>query len=389
MRLQSFRPNCEAMEDRIVPSTVLPDYRSAAPAILAEKFVSAPSFTATTVSPTQINLSWANVSGATKYLIEELVKGRWRQIAVLNNKCTARAIIHLTPNTTSTFDVVVVKGHTQIPMTLKSTRTMVVPIIPPAPWVDHPTAVGTYTAVQGTLFGPNGPAYTDVQQGDEGDCWLMASFAEVAARDPQDIRNMFTYVGTYMENGSQVQLYDVYFYTNAGHRKDVVVDTELPLGGEQYAYPVNGVLWVALAEKAYVEANAMGYVTCSDSSQVNNCYDVLNGGDAAWALQAITGHAAATFSIYPNGLIEDLCFDPNELVVLGSSNQTNSLIVPGHDYAVVNINPASATPFQLYNPWGTLPDGFFPGLYNGHQVYGLFTCDAAFLSQQFVIQSVQ
>ena len=115
----------------------------------------------------------------------------------------------------------------------------------------------------------------------------------------------------------------------------------------------------------------------------------MNGGDAAWALQAITGHAAATVNIYPNGLIEDLCFDPNELVVLGSSNQTNSLIVPGHDYAVVNINPASATPFQLYNPWGTLPDGFYPGLYNGHQVYGQFTCDAAFLLQQFVNQSFQ
>ena len=53
---------------------------------------------------------------------------------------------------------------------------------------EHPAAATGYSNVNGTLFGPNGPSYLDVEQGGVGDCWLMASLAEVAARDPADVR---------------------------------------------------------------------------------------------------------------------------------------------------------------------------------------------------------
>ena len=43
--------------------------------------------------------------------------------------------------------------------------------------VDHPSAVGAYSAVSGSLFGSGGPSYTDVRQGAVGDCWLEASLA--------------------------------------------------------------------------------------------------------------------------------------------------------------------------------------------------------------------
>ena len=59
----------------------------------------------------------------------------------------------------------------------------------------------------------------DVQQGQVGDCWLMASLAEVAARDPQDIRNMFTADGTAVENGATVSLYTVRFFNQRRSRR--------------------------------------------------------------------------------------------------------------------------------------------------------------------------
>ena len=100
-----------------------------------------------------------------------------------------------------------------------------------------------------------------MHQGDVGDCWLLASLAEVAARDPADIRNMFTAAGTTVENGATVSLYTVRFFNSAGVAGYVTVDTELPAGGGYYDHVANGVLWVALAEKAYAEANGAGFVT--------------------------------------------------------------------------------------------------------------------------------
>ena len=164
--------------------------------------------------------------------------------------------------------------------------------------VDHPAAATAYTPVSGSLFGANGPSYLDVQQGNVGDCWLMASLAEVAARDPQDIVNMFTADGTTVENGAAVSLYKVRFFNSDGVAEYVTVDTELPSGGGYYDQAANGVLWAALAEKAYAEANGAGFVTTGNEG--SDSYDALNGGDPSWALQAITGKPASDFSINPS-----------------------------------------------------------------------------------------
>jgi hypothetical protein len=154
-----------------------------------------------------------------------------------------------------------------------------------------PAAASLYSPVTGTLFGPNGPSYLDVEQGALGDCWLISSLAEVAARDPQDIVNMFTYDGTAVDDGSVVSLYTVRFFNNAGKPEYVTIDTQLPGGGSVYDHPLNSVLWVALAEKAYAVANNLNYVESSNVGK--NSYGALNGGWPSWALHAITGGSAS------------------------------------------------------------------------------------------------
>ena len=137
------------------------------------------------------------------------------------------------------------------------------------------------------LFNSGGPSYLDVSQGALGDCWLMASLAEVAARAPQDIRNMFTYDGTIVDSGATVGLYTVRFFNTSGSPVYIQVDTELPSGGEYYDHVDNALgtsaLWVALAEKAYAVANGLGYVTSSNENQ--DSFDALNDGWPSWALQ--------------------------------------------------------------------------------------------------------
>jgi hypothetical protein len=103
------------------------------------------------------------------------------------------------------------------------------------------------------LFNNNQPSYLDMEQGAVGDCWLDASLAEVATRDPQDIKNMFVYDGTTVDNGAIVELYSVRFFSTNGTGFYVKVDTSLPSGGWYYNHVSNDLgtqsLWTALAEK--------------------------------------------------------------------------------------------------------------------------------------------
>ena len=162
--------------------------------------------------------------------------------------------------------------------------------------MDDPTAGAAYSVVTGTLFGTGGPSYADVFQGDLGDCTVMASLAEVAARMPSVIQSMFTFDGTNVVNGATVSVWTVRFYHN-GTPTYVTVDNELPASGELYDQPNNGVLWVALAEKAYAEVNQEGWL--GTLSQGVDSYLALNNGDSATivaALSAVTGLSSSRVS---------------------------------------------------------------------------------------------
>ena len=133
----------------------------------------------------------------------------------------------------------------------------------------------------------------------------MASLAEVAARYPSDIQNMFTYDGQAIENGSVVGIYTVRFFNSAGAARYVTVDTELPGGGSYYDHPENGVLWPALAEKAYAVANGDGFV--STSYVGSDSYGAMNNGYASWAYKPSRGirpafTASTPVTSHPHGM---------------------------------------------------------------------------------------
>jgi hypothetical protein len=230
----------------------------------------------------------------------------------------------------------------------------------------EPTAGAAYSPVQGTLFNPatNVPVYQDVQQEQLSDCWLLGTLAEVAARDPSVIEQMFHYDGTTVENGSVVGVFTVRLY-DFGLPVSVVVDTELPAGGGLYDSPVNGVLWAALAEKAYVEAASRSWVSTNDPGV--NSYSALNYGIPNGAMRSITGQSAVENPTNANDLVT--AWKSGQLLTLGTLDTGNNLIsfngaylVPNHLYAVVGYN-ASTGVFTLFNPWGVsgghyiLPNG--------------------------------
>ncbi|MBV8383584.1 MAG: fibronectin type III domain-containing protein [Planctomycetaceae bacterium] len=345
----------------------------------------APAFTATAVSATQINLAWTGVAGATSYVVDRWTGSAWTQVAGLGSGSTSYAVNGLSPNTTYYFEVAASNAAGTTWANYQGATTFQNTVA-----VDHPAAATAYSPVSGSLFGASGPSYLDVRQGAVGDCWLMASLAEVAARDPSDIRNMFTDLGSTTESGSTVELYKVRFFNGAGVPEYVTVDTELPSGGDYYDQPVNGVLWVALAEKAYGEANGERIVTTQYVG--SDSYAALNGGDPAWALQAITGKSASYIVINPANIAA--AWNAGQLIVLGSSPNAGDNLIVGdstgtHAYAVVGYVPSSSEPFELYNPWGLSSVLDHTMEFNGNRVYdGPFLCDSSLISQDFNSQFI-
>ena len=92
----------------------------------------APSFTATPVSGTQINLAWTRVAGATSYQIAEVVNGAWKNIGSLGSGSTSYAVTGLSPNTTYTFDVGTsnAAGTNWAPCQNATTLTLTLPAAP-------------------------------------------------------------------------------------------------------------------------------------------------------------------------------------------------------------------------------------------------------------------
>jgi len=236
---------------------------------------------------------------------------------------------------------------------------------------DHPNATYSdpnihvsYTAAAGTLFGAGGPQYTDVHQGAVGDCYFVAGLAEVALRDPSAITNMF------IVNGDGT--YTVRFYQN-GVSRYVTVDRQLPTysGGwflyanmGSYSGDSSNVLWVALAEKAYVQTNEMGWLRPAAWGGGKNSYDAIEGGMFSDAAAQIANYGSVDYSVH--GASDDAALTSavsagKFIGYASSSSPADSRIVGDHQYVVIAYNSSTKT-VTLFNPWGIGNGGGYPGL---------------------------
>ncbi len=239
--------------------------------------------------------------------------------------------------------------------------------------------------------------YYAVQQGQIGDCWVLASLAAVAEREPQAIWSMIT------PNGNET--YTVRFIEPNGTPDFVTVNDELPSGGNIFASVTHAnpgssnstELWVALIEKAYAQENSEGWLPSndpgSDSYQAIN-YILSNDAPAygtVGVLSAITGSPTSSPGVNPGTLGADwLNGDP---VVLGtpdspqvSINGVN--IVEGHVYAVIGYNPATSSApaeFTLFSPWGLNGSSYTPaGFTTSVYCAGIVTANPSQVSATFI-----
>ncbi len=193
--------------------------------------------------------------------------------------------------------------------------------------------------VNGSLSGP-----WDVYQGEEGDCWLMASFEEIAYKQPTIIENSFTDDGLVAENGVQVHVW-TYRYYSGSTPEYMTVNNYFPSNSGVFMYAdfyqtianTSNVLWAPLMEKAYAGIYGDKYAN-------------VNGGLAQNVLPTETGGSSAGINFSSQSSYLSAINNPADLLTVGSWSNSNGFVAD-HDYPVLWVN--SNGTIQTFNPWGT------------------------------------
>jgi hypothetical protein len=208
------------------------------------------------------------------------------------------------------------------------------------------------------LYGSTGaPSASDINQGYLGDCYFLASLAEVATLEPSTIQSMIQSDG----NGS----YGVRFFIN-GQADWVTVNCALP-ESSGIVYTNNMLfnqtttdLWANLVEKAYAELNSSGVLPRA----AGNSYDLISGG---WAdpITELTNKAVTYYNVSSsvsaqNTLKQTMitALSQNNEVWLGSFNaeyDSNGYLTfdSSHAYSVIGYDSKTGN-LIFRNPWGTM-----------------------------------
>lgn len=211
---------------------------------------------------------------------------------------------------------------------------------------------GKYVDIGDIPMGDDSLEMDDIEQGQIGDCWLLAGLGPIAQNDPQFIRDHVSY-------DAEAGTYTVTLYRD-GEPVDVVVDASVVENGARS--PSGDPNYASIYEKAM--ASFMG-----------GNYDDIDGGYTSDAFEAITGRDAERGG---ESNFDDIQakLEDGQLMAVGTEGDAswwpfddevdNDEIVPNHAYMVAGIEERDGERrIHLINPWG--PDG---GSYEGKDKVG-------------------
>lgn len=197
--------------------------------------------------------------------------------------------------------------------------------------------------------------FDDVNQGNFGDCYLMASLASIAKNDSQAIRDM---VRENRDADGSVTSYTVTFqerdngflgFIGGGDYNAVEVEVSPSEVMTDGANPGdNGEIWVKVIEAAFAEYKG-------------GVENIKNGGNPSDTLQILTGSDSRSYDPgdYSFESLET-DFGNGEQIVLSSIGDDKKLELGGygihgdHAYMVENVytDADGNEMVRLYNPWG-------------------------------------
>ncbi|XP_034171889.2 calpain A isoform X5 [Osmia lignaria lignaria] len=197
----------------------------------------------------------------------------------------------------------------------------------------------------------------DVQQGELGDCWLLAAVANLT----MDANLFFQVVPedqSFDENYAGIFHFRFWQY---GRWVDIVIDDRLPTYHGELVYlrsAESSEFWSALLEKAY--------------AKLHGSYEALKGGSTCEAMEDFTGGVTEMYQMdqTPPNLFSILlkAFERNSLMGCSIEPDPNVLeaetpqgLIRGHAYSITRVKHVEIqTPNQygripllrLRNPWG-------------------------------------
>ncbi|XP_075165551.1 calpain A isoform X3 [Haematobia irritans] len=197
----------------------------------------------------------------------------------------------------------------------------------------------------------------DVQQGELGDCWLLAAAANLT----QDANLFFRVVPpdqSFEENYAGVFHFHFWQY---GNWVDVVIDDRLPTSRGELMYmhsAERNEFWSALLEKAY--------------AKLHGSYEALKGGSTCEAMEDFTGGVTEWYDLKeaPHNLFSILAKAAERNSMMGCSleadpnvleAETPEGLIRGHAYSITKVcmidiitpNRQGKLPMvRLRNPWG-------------------------------------
>jgi hypothetical protein len=218
-----------------------------------------------------------------------------------------------------------------------------------------------YEYAYGQLF-VNGPNHTDVDQGSVSDCYLLAALGETAQHRPSIIQNMFgsngdgTFVVRFMVSGTpRYVTVNRFLPVNANGRAayagfgSTMTSTGAFVGNQ--FNNANNELWVALAEKAYVQLNESGII----GQDGTNTYAGIDFGNTGKAFGHITGKNGSFYDLSQSGIIN--AQNAGKAISLSTKDSgVASGIVANHAYMLVGYNAGTGL-FELFNPHGFVTGG--------------------------------
>jgi hypothetical protein len=193
------------------------------------------------------------------------------------------------------------------------------------------------------VFSDAGPVANDVQQGQLGDCYFLATLAAVAKTDAWRLRQSILDLG---DGTVLVQM------SKGGGSVFVRVDEKLPAFNDgSLAYAAQGAqgsLWVALMEKAwcFVRSSAHSYASI----------------DSGWMDEAFTALGASSTSLYSVAsggsllsAVQALLHQGKAVTYATATAPRGAPLIDGHAYEVDHVNVdanGNAVSMTLRNPWG-------------------------------------
>lgn len=203
-----------------------------------------------------------------------------------------------------------------------------------------------------------GASRFDVQQGELGDCWLLAAVASLTC-NPK-LLNRIILPDQSFEEGAYYGVFRFMFW-HQGDWIEIVVDDRLPTFNDRLVFmhsTEENEFWSALLEKAY--------------AKLSGSYESLKGGSTSEAMEDFTGGVTESIDLQkaPGNLLNimmkadargslmgcSIDADPNQLEAVKSNG-----LVMGHAYSVTSVKLVEIqTPkvsgkiplVRVRNPWG-------------------------------------